>query len=208
MKVKVKKEGKLKTYNIVDSWEEVTLEKWQQLVVGKKKSKTKEAKETIKALSTLPLKLVEEMSLSDVAAIFERLSKLQIEGKLKKVFEIDEVEYGFLPDLDEITLGEWADIEHYIKDGIDKNMHKIMAVLFRPITNKEGKLYSVAAYKDGRERAEKFRKKMSAAQVQQALVFFWTLGNELSTTLPSYLMEQMKKIQDKVSSEKNGVGSV
>ena len=208
MKVKVKKEGKLKTYNIVDSWEEVTLEKWQQLVVGKKKSKTQEAKETIKALSTLPLKLVEEMSLSDVAAIFERLSKLQIEGKLKKVFEIDEVEYGFLPDLDEITLGEWADIEHYIKDGIDKNMHKIMAVLFRPITNKEGKLYSVAAYKDGRERAEKFRKKMSAAQVQQALVFFWTSGNELSTTLPSYLMEQMKKIQDKVSSEKNGGGSV
>ena len=208
MKVKVKKEGKLKTYNIVDSWEEVTLEKWQQLVVGKKKSKTKEAKETIKALSTLPLKLLEEMSLSDVAAIFERLSKLQIEGKLKKVFEIDEVEYGFLPDLDEITLGEWADIEHYIKDGIDKNMHKIMAVLFRPITNKEGKLYSVAAYKDGRERAEKFRKKMSASQVQQALVFFWTLGNELSTTLPSYLMEQMKKIQDKVNSVKNGVGSV
>jgi len=208
MKVKVKKEGKLKTYNIVDSWEEVTLEKWQQLVVGKKKSKTQEAKETIKALSTLPIKLVEEMSLSDVASIFERLSKLQIEGKLKKVFEIDEVEYGFLPDLDEITLGEWADIEHYIKDGIDKNMHKIMAVLFRPITNKEGKLYSVAAYKDGRERAEKFRKKMSASQVQQALVFFWTLGNELSTTLPSYLMEQMKKIQDKVNSVKNGVGSV
>ena len=95
-----------------------------------------------------------------------------------------------------------------LKDGIDKNMHKIMAVLFRPITNKEGKLYSVAAYKDGRERAEKFRNKMSAAQVQQALVFFWTLGKELSTTLPLYLTEQMKKIQDKVSSEKNGVGSV
>ena len=204
MKVKVKKEGKLKTYKIVDSWEEVTLEKWQQLVVGKKKSKTKEAKETIKALSTLPKKLVEEMSLSDVAAIFERLSKLQVKGELKKVFEIDEVEYGFLPDLDEITLGEWADIEHYIKDGIDKNMHKIMSVLFRPVTSKEGKLYSVAAYKDGRERAEKFRKKMSAAQVQQALVFFWTLGNELSTTMPLYLMEKMTKIQEKVNLAKSG----
>ena len=156
MKVKVKKEGKLKTYKIVDSWKDVTLEKWQQLTLGKKKSKTKEAKETIKALSTLPIKLVEEMSLSDVAAIFEKLSNLQIQGKLKKVFEIDGIEYGFLPDLDEITLGEWADIEHYIKDGIDKNMHKIMAVLFRPVTSKEGKMYSVQAYKDGRERAEKF----------------------------------------------------
>ena len=207
MKVKVKKEGKLKTYKVVDSWKDVTLEKWQQLVLGKKKSKTQEAKETIKALSTLPIKLVEEMSLSDVAAIFERLSKLQIEGKLKKVFEIDSVEYGFLPDLDEITLGEWADIEHYIKDGIDKNMHKIMAVLFRPITSKEGKMYSIQAYKDGRERAEKFRKKMNAEQVQQSLVFFWSLGNELLTTLPLFLMEKMNKIQAEMNLAKSGGGS-
>tara|TARA_R100000700_G_scaffold16281_1_gene22490 strand:+ start:204 stop:830 length:627 start_codon:yes stop_codon:yes gene_type:complete len=207
MKVKVKKEGKLKTYKVVDSWKDVTLEKWQQLVLGKKKSKTQEAKETIKALSTLPIKLVEEMSLSDVAAIFEKLSNLQIEGKLKKVFEIDSVEYGFLPDLDEITLGEWADIEHYIKDGIDKNMHKIMAVLFRPVTSKEGKMYSVQAYKDGRERAEKFRKKMNAEQVQQSLVFFWSLGNELLTTLPLFLMEKMNKIQAEMNLAKSGGGS-
>ena len=204
MKVKVKKEGKQKTYKIVDSWNDVTLEKWQQLVLGKRKSKTEEAKETIKALSDLPVKLIEEMALSDVATIFERLSKLQIEGKLKKVFEIDEVEYGFLPNLDEITLGEWADIEHNIKDGLEKNIHKIMSVLFRPITSKEGKLYSVEAYKDGKQRAEKFRKKMSATQVQQSLVFFWHFGKELSKILPSCLMEVMKKIQAEMNLPKSG----
>ena len=207
MKVKVKKEGKVKEYNIIDSWSDVTLEKWQQLVLGKKKTKTEEAKETIKALSTLPVKLIEEMALSDVATIFERLSKLQIKGKLKKVFEIDEVEYGFLPDLDEITLGEWADIEQYIKDGLEKNIHKIMAVLFRPVTNKEGKMYSVQAYKDGKQRAEKFRKKMNAVQVQQSLVFFWTFGKELSTILPLYLTEMMTKIQAEMNLQKSGVGS-
>ena len=204
MKVKVKKEGKQKIYKIVDSWNDVTLEKWQQLVLGKRKSKTQEAKETIKALSDLPVKLIEEMALSDVATIFERLSKLQIEGKLKKVFEIDEVEYGFLPNLDEITLGEWADIEHNIKDGLEKNIHKIMSVLFRPITSKEGKLYSVEAYKDGKQRAEKFRKKMSATQVQQSLVFFWRFGKELLKILPSCLMEVMKKIQAEMNLTKSG----
>ena len=204
MKVKVKKEGKQKIYKIVDSWNDVTLEKWQQLVLGKRKSKTEEAKETIKALSDLPVKLIEEMALSDVATIFERLSKLQIEGKLKKVFEIDEVEYGFLPNLDEITLGEWADIEHNIKDGLEKNIHKIMSVLFRPITSKEGKLYSVEAYKDGKQRAEKFRKKMSATQVQQSLVFFWRFGKELLKILPSCLMEVMKKIQAEMNLPKSG----
>ena len=204
MKVKVKKEGKQKIYKIVDSWNDVTLEKWQQLVLGKRKSKTQEAKETIKALSDLPVKLIEEMALSDVATIFERLSKLQIEGKLKKVFEIDEVEYGFLPNLDEITLGEWADIEHNIKDGLEKNIHKIMSVLFRPITSKEGKLYSVEAYKDGKQRAEKFRKKMSATQVQQSLVFFWHFGKALLKILPSCLMEVMKKIQAEMNLPKRG----
>ena len=207
MKVKVKKEGKEKTYKVVDSWSDVTLEKWQQLVLGKKKSKTEEAKETIKALSTLPVKLVEEMALSDVATIFERLSKLQIKGKLKKVFEIDEVEYGFLPDLDEITLGEWADIEQYIKGGIEKNIHKIMAVLFRPITSKEDKMYSVQAYKDGRERAEKFKKKMNAEQVQQSLVFFWSLGSELLKILPLFLMQKMKTIQAEMNLQTSVVGS-
>ena len=209
MKVKVKKEGKQKTYNIVESWKDVTLEKWQQLVLGKKKSKTEEAKETIKALSDLPIKLVEEMALSDVAQIFETLSNLQMKGKLKKVFEIDGIEYGFLPDLDEITLGEWADIEHNIKDGLDKNIHKIMAVLFRPITSREDKMYSIEAYKDGRERAEKFKKKMNAEQVQQSLVFFWNLGNELLTTLPLFLMQKMNKMKQQATSlAKSGDGSV
>tara|TARA_Y100000310_G_scaffold335284_1_gene416898 strand:- start:621 stop:1247 length:627 start_codon:yes stop_codon:yes gene_type:complete len=207
VKVKVKKEGKVKEYKIIDSWADVTLEKWQQLVLGKKKSKTQEAKETIKALSTLPVKLVEEMALSDVATIFERLSKLQVKGKLKKVFEIDGIEYGFLPDLSEISLGEWADIEQYIKDGLEKNIHKIMAVLFRPITSREGKMYSVQSYKDGKQRAEKFKKKMNAEQVQQSLVFFWTFGKELSTILPLYLTEMMTKIQAEMNLQKSGVGS-
>jgi len=208
MKVKIKKEGKKKTYNIVNSWDEVTIEKWQQIVLGKKKSKTAEAKETIKALSDLPMKLIDAMALSDVATIFEKLSKLQMKGKLKKVFEIDGIEYGFLPDLDEITLGEWADIEHNMKEGIEKNMHKVMAVLFRPITSKEDKMYSIEAYKDGRERAEKFRKKMTIVQINQALVFFWTFGSEFAGILPLYLTKQMMKLKAEISLAQNGAGSV
>lgn len=206
MKVKIKKNKETKTFNIVDSWSDVTLEKWQRLVTGKK-SKSEEAVATINALSDIPKKLIKEMALSDVASIFERLSKLQVEGKHKKIFKIDEVEYGFMPDLDEITLGEYADLEHYIKDGLEKNMHKIMSVLFRPVTSKDGKMYSIEAYKDGRQRADKFKKKMNASQVQEALVFFWNLGNELSMTLPLFLMEKLTKIQTEINLQKSGGGS-
>ena len=88
------------------------------------------------------------------------------------------------------------------------NMHKIMAILFRPVTSKEGKLYSIEAYKDGRERAEKFKKKMNAKQVQQSLVFFWSLGNELVKIFPLFLIQEMKKMQEEMNLQINGVGSV
>jgi len=206
MKAKITKSGKTKQYNIIDSWEDVTLDKWQRLVLGNKvlKAKTKEAKDTIALLSDIPKKLINQMSLKDVATIFEKVSNLQVKGKLKKVFEIDGEEYGFLPDCDEISLGEWADIETYLKDGLEKNIHKIMAVLFRPVTSKEGKVYSIEAYSGGRERAEKFKKKMNAAQVQQSLVFFWSLGKSLSTILLLYLGEVMKKIQAEMNLPKSG----
>ena len=209
MKAKITKGGKTKKYNIIDSWEDVTLDKWQRLVLGNKvsKAKAKEAKDTIALLSDIPKKLIDQMSLKDVATIFEKVSNLQVKGKLKKVFEIDGEEYGFLPDCDEISLGEWVDIETYLKDGLEKNIHKIMAVLFRPVTSKEGKIYSIEAYSGGRERAEKFKKKMNATQVQQSLVFFWNLGSELVKILPSFLMEMMKKMNQEVKSQKNGVTS-
>ena len=71
MQVKIKKEGKTKNYNIVDSWEDVTLEKFMQLNMEEDVSKTKEVEQTIALLSDLPQKLIKELSLRDVINIFE-----------------------------------------------------------------------------------------------------------------------------------------
>ena len=58
MKVKIKKEGKKKTYNTINSWEDVTLEKLIALTDLAEGSKTKEAEETIAMLSDIPRKVV------------------------------------------------------------------------------------------------------------------------------------------------------
>ena len=109
------------------------------------------------------------------------------------IIKIEGVEYGFHPDLDSITLGEYADIETFIKNGIEKHLPELMAVLYRPIKEKKNDIYIIDAY-DGniRLRTEEM-KKMSAQQVQSALVFFYTLGKELSEILPLYLMERLKE---------------
>ena len=196
MKVKIKKQGKTESFDLINSWSDVTLSTWLQLIDFETGTKTEEATETIAALSDIPKKLVKELSLSDVAVIMSKIGDLQAkqDTKLKKIIKINDVEYAFHPDLDSISLGEYADIEQFIKNGIDKNLPELMAVLYRPIKiKKSDTLYIIEPYDgDIRLRAEEM-KQMSAAQVQSALFFFYDLGKILSEILPLYLMERLKE---------------
>lgn len=213
MKVKIKKEGKQETFNLIDSWSDVTLQKWAELIALEETTKSEEAFETITSMSDIPRKLVSQLSLGDVVGIMGKISELQAKADttLKNLIEIDGVEYGFHPDLSDITLGEFADLEFMIKDGIENNLAEIMAILYRPITERKGKNYTIQAY-DGalRLRAEEM-KQMKAEDVQGALVFFWRFVKKLLLTMPSYLMEQTEKIVEqtqKPTSQINGRGSV
>ena len=197
MKVKIKKEGKVETFKLINSWSDVTLETWLKLIDFETGTKTEEATETIAALSDIPKKLIKELELSDVAAIMSKVGELQAkqDTKLKRIITINEVEYGFHPDLDSITLGEYADIEQFIKNGVDKQLPELMSVLYRPIKLKKNDIYIIEPY-DGniRLRAEEM-KLMSAEQVQSALVFFYTLGKVLSEITLSFSMERLKEMK-------------
>ena len=212
MKVKIKKEGKVKQFKLISSWEDVTLEKWLKLIDVTEGTKSDEAEETIAALSNIPKELIKELSLKDVAVIMSRISELQREpdSSLKRIIEIDGLQYGFHPNLDDITLGEYADIETFIKNGIEDNLPEIMAVLYRPIKEKKNDIYIVDAY-DGNIsiRAEEM-KKMSADEVQGALVFFWLFGKELLKILLLYFKERLTEKQKLLAIktlQANGPGS-
>ena len=197
MKVKIKKQGETKEFKLIDSWSEVSLSTWLKLIDFEQGTKTEEATKTIEALSDIPKRLVQELALSDVVAIMSKVGELQAkqDTKLKNLIEINGIEYGFHPDLDSITLGEYADIEQFIKEGIDSSLPELMAVLYRPIKEKKNGIYIIEAY-DGniRMRAEEM-KQMSAEQVQSALMFFFALGRVFSEILPLYLMEQLKEMK-------------
>ena len=211
MKVKIKKDGKKKEFKLINSWSEISLEKWLKLIDFQKGTKSEEAKETIAALSDIPKDLLNQLELKDVAVLMGKVSELQQkqDSSLKKIIEVEGKRYGFHPNLDDITLGEYADIETFIKNDIEKNLPELMAILYRPIVEEKNDIYIIEAY-DGNIsiRAEEMRK-MSAEQVQSALVFFYNLGNELLKTLPSYLMERLKEMKQQLPqspSQKNGVG--
>ena len=209
MKVKIKKEGKEKKFKLISSWEDVTLEKWLKLIEFQSGSKTKEAEETIAMLSDIPKKLIKELDLKNVALIMSKIAELQHKqnSSLKRIIEIDGKRYGFHPDLDSITLGEWSDLETMIKMDVEKHLPEVMAILYRPIVEEQNDIYTIKAYDgDISIRAEQM-KKMSAEQVQSALVFFYTLGNELLLTLPSFLTERLKEMKEQLQvspSQKSG----
>lgn len=192
MKVQIKQKGKKKSYNVIDKWSDVTLEKWAKLIAIKGYSKIKEAKETILALSDIPEKVLNKLEVYHIAAILQGLSSMQKEETtcLRETIEIEGVEYGFHPDLEQMTLGEFVDLETYIQD-IQNNMPEIMAILFRPVTDKSVNYYNIEAYDGKIKKRAEIMKNIPAEKVQDALVFFYNFGSILLTILLSSLTQDI-----------------
>ena len=136
----------------------------------------------------------------------EDIAKLFDEKKpLKQTFEMKGVKFGMIPNLEDISFGEYIDLDNYISDW--QNMHKAMAVLFRPITEKVKDQYNIEPY----ESADKYSEILKFMPIEitlGALVFFYDLGNVLVLALTNSLAEEVEKeiIQHKGNSPKNGDG--
>mgnify|MGYP003144841180 CR=1 FL=1 len=209
MKVKIKKDGKVKQFRLIKKWSDVTLDKYIKLVNHHSGTKSSEALKAISTLSDIPKELIKQLELKDVAVIMNKLSDIQKQenSSLIRVVEIEGKRYGFHPNLDSITLGEWADIETLIDNNIENNLPELMAILYRPIIEEKNNVYTIEAYDgDISIRAEEM-KKMKAEQVQSALVFFYHLGKKWLMILESYsaelLMEMKRQLQHKAL-QKNG----
>ena len=121
--------------------------------------------------------------------------------KLVKTFKLDKV-YGFHPQLDDLTLGEYIDLDTFIGDW--ENIEKAMAVLYRPIVNKLKDKYTIEEYKVGKD-VEILDMPMDA--VLSSIFFLWNLGMDLSQTMMNYLdKEEVQALTQYLNSQPNGGG--
>ena len=106
-------------------------------------------------------------------------------------FTLDGVEYGFIPNLDEITTAEYVDLSTI---GMDfKEMHKIIAILFRRVTNEDAfGNYEILPYKYDKALCEEMRQ-CPMNIVNGALVFFWSLSRELKEAIQRYTNQVEEK---------------
>jgi hypothetical protein len=150
--------------------------------------------QSVDKLRTMPQKLIEAAT----AHLDQLLT--QETARFEKVVEMGGKRFGFVPDWDAFTAGEWIDLEAYLED-FWKNAHKVMSVLFREVTYELGEKYEVKKY-TAKEDASIFEE-MPADLVSGTLLFFWTTRNELLHDMKSSLLEVAGAA---IQSAKNGGG--
>lgn len=134
-----------------------------------------------------------EIICAQILSLFEKRDFKFIER-----FTLNGVEFGFIPHLEAMTVGEFPDIDNNLHD-IDK-LHKAMAVLYRPITKRIGTTYEIEKYQ-GTDNYSEVMKFAPLDVVFGAKVFFWNLGNDLLSSSLNFLSIQMKKQEFQISEE-------
>ena len=143
----------------------------------------------------------------DIAEMLEQIDiALNTPANFESTFTIDDVAFGFIPNLDKITGAEYFDLSKYGQNP--DTLHNLMAILFRPIDKKD-KLnnYSIVPYSGTSEWAEVMRLTPMNI-VNGALFFFLNLSKELVNYTQKYMVqetEQVREQKQKITSQ-NGDG--
>ena len=143
------------------------------------------------------------LQLKDSVEITSILSKMfEEKPQLVTMFKLNGIDYGFQPQLDEITLGEYIDLDTFIGDW--DNMEKAMNVLYRPVLVKMKDKYSIEEYQIA---TSENVLDMPMNAVLSSIFFLWNLGLELSQTMTNSLDNQeTQALTQYLNSQENGVG--
>jgi hypothetical protein len=184
---------------IPDKWSDITIGTYQKYVKiqeGKGGEKNKIVKSLALLCNTSPF-IVKKMAYKDLLEIMTIIKKMidsePDKGEFRKVFKFKNEEYGFCPNLSNISTGEYIDLESFCKEPVE-NLHVIMSILYRRVSFKRGERYSIEDYNPDEFKEELF-KDCPMDIALSCLGFFLTLGSDLARISRNYLKAQEKKIQ-------------
>ena len=197
---------------VPNSLAEVTLGQYQNYLKSVEKlDPEKDAKiinkKLIEHFCGINEELVNKVAYRDVAKVVNVISSaFDKDYELVQLFKLLDVPMGFIPKLDDMSLGEYVDVENFLGDW--QNMHKAMAVLYRPVNFRKKERYTIADYSPSDEISH-LMKEMPLNVVMGCMVFFYRLGMELSQATLTYIRKTVKKdttLDLKEALEKNGDG--
>ena len=197
------------------SLSEIPLTRYQQFIEMKDKSNDEEfiAQKMIQIFCGIKLGEVAKIKMKHLNELIAHFTKVFSEKpQLIRQFKIKDIEFGFIPKFDDISFGEYVDLENYLKDW--KTYHKALSVMYRPITTRHKDKYEIADY----EPNEDMQDLMKFAPLDVAInnsFFLSSLGVELLKATQTYLKKELKKMtkdstntQKELNSEKIGDGTL
>tara|TARA_R100000353_G_scaffold13829_3_gene13862 strand:+ start:564 stop:1217 length:654 start_codon:yes stop_codon:yes gene_type:complete len=194
------------TINIPESLSEITLlqyQKWLKINESNEDDNFLKQK-MVEIFCNIPLNEVLSIKANDINNIVEDINTIfLLEPKFKDRFIYNGVEFGFIPKLDDMSFGEYIDLDTYLPDW--QQMHKAINVLYRPIKYSKKEKYLIEEY----ESADKYdMKNVTLDIVFGSLVFFWNLKKELLNHILKYLanQEEVNLPHQKLDLMKNGLG--
>ncbi len=196
------------TVNIPEKLSDITLEQYQRFL------KVAEAEDVddvflmqkmIQIFCGVKLTDVFYFKIQDVRNVINEINQVLLEEpKFQQRFSFEGVDYGFIPNLDDISFGEYIDLDENMTSW--DSMHKAMSVLYRPIEMEKGERYTIKKY-DGVDNEETM-KKTPVDIALGASVFFYNLRRELQRAILKFSSDQMEELtsQQREILLQNGVG--
>ncbi len=190
--------------NVPTELNEITLKQYQKFLKVQNSSKDNNfiQSKMIEIFCRIKTQDALNIKLSDADRIATLITNMfEEKPDLVKSFYLGGVEYGFVPDLDEITLGEYIDLDTYMGDW--DNIHTAMNVLYRPIKQKLGDKYLIEDYN---VETKDLLLQMPMDAVFGSIIFFYHLGIDLSKTMMNYLEnKEEKQLLQELGFQKSGM---
>lgn len=173
-------------------------------------------KRKIAIFTELTFRQLGSVKQKDYKYILEQIDKALtlVPKKFEHRFFINEVEFGMIPNFDNMDMSEFADTSLYpIIEEVDgelvenwENMHRMMAILFRPVVSEDRfDNYKIARYY-GTEEHHLAMKQMKLVHVRGGLDFFYRLAKELNLSFQKYIVEAQAKVHKHLSTSISGDG--
>lgn len=197
------------TLNIPSSLQDIKLNQYQKYVrdvqhLTEKEEMTEEQSEfanlkLLECFCGITMKEAYKLPMTEFNFIINHINEM-FKKQSKHILHFDmtdpnnnTVKFGFIPQLENISMGEFVDLEKYIGDW--QQMHKAMAVLYRPVIHKRKEFYIIEDY----EGSDKYSEVMLDSPIEAAIgamVFFYNLSKELSKHLMDSLVNRLKEDSD------------
>jgi len=179
---------------IPSSLDDITLEQYQLFmrIVSKDDSEEFLAQKMVSVFCKIRLSDVFKIRMLDVLEIATSIGEMiQKSCDLTPRFKMNDTEFGFIPDLENISFEEYVDLDSHLGDW--QTMHKAMAVMYRPIVKTKRDKYDIEEYQGSITYSE-VMKYAPLSIVLGSMVFFYRLRDELLKATLSYLKTEVTEM--------------